>query len=84
VVAPVGLLFYTGDVIPELRGELLVCGFNESKIFRVTLGVNGRFAQTVIPLDVPDQADLCRVAIAQGPDGWIYTSTINSIQRIGR
>ena len=84
VVAPVGLLFYTGDLMPEFVGELLVCGFNQSQIFRVALDDNGRFARTVTPLEIPNQPELCRVAIIQGPDGWIYTSTINSIQRIGR
>ncbi len=84
VVAPVGLLFYTGDVMPEFQGELLVCGFNQSQIFRVVLDENGRFAQTVTPIKISGQDDLCRVAIIQGPNGWIYTSTINSIQRIGR
>ena len=84
VVAPVGLTFYTAELMPELQGDLLVCGHNEQKIFQLGVGENGRNIQSVTTLSFPDVSELCRVAIVQGPDGWLYTATAIKILRIGR
>lgn len=84
VVAPVGMTFYTGELMPELQGDLLVCGFNLQQIFQMEVEGNGRSIQSVTPFTIPDVTNLCRVAITQGPDGWLYTATNASILRIGR
>jgi glucose/arabinose dehydrogenase len=84
IIAPAGLLFYTGDLLPEFKGDLLVCAHNESKIWHLRLAANGRAVREIKELEVPGQWELCRVTLTQGPDGWIYTATANRLQRIGR
>jgi glucose/arabinose dehydrogenase len=77
-------MFYTGDLMPEFQGDLLICGHNESNIFHARLTSNGRSIREIKPIEIPDQYELCRVALAQSPDGWIYTATADRILRIGR
>jgi len=84
IVAPADLMFYTGDLMPEFKGDLLVCGHNESKIFHIRLTGNGRSVREMKTIEIPNQYELCRVALTQGPDGWIYTATADRIYRIGR
>ncbi len=84
VVAPADLIFYTGDLMPEFKGDLLVCGHNESKIIHVRLTGNGRAVREINSIEIADQYELCRVSLTQGPDGWIYTATADRILRIGR
>ncbi len=84
VVAPTDLIFYTGDIMPEFKGDLLVCAHNESKIFHVRLTENGRSVRGVSSIDISGQNELCRVTLTEGPDGWIYTATARFIHRIGR
>ena len=83
-IAPAGMIFYTGGLIPELNGDLLLCGFNSAHMYQLTLSVDGRQVDNVAVVQVADRDDFCRIAILQGPDGWIYTSTHNTIYRIGR
>ena len=84
VVAPAGLIFYTGDLLPEFQGDLLVCGHNESKLFHLRLTRDGRALRQIQTVAVPGQVELCRIALTQGPDGWIYATTSSSLHRIGR
>jgi len=35
-------------------------------------------------IEIPNQYELCRITLTAGPDGWIYTTTGDRIQRIGR
>ena len=84
VVAPADLMFYSGTLLNEFQGDLLVCGFNESKLFHFHLNRDGRSVASVTPVDIPGVDELCRVSIVQGPDGWIYASTSHELHRIGR
>ena len=84
VVAPADLMFYTGDLLPEFKGDLLVCGHNESKLFHLRLTGDGRAVRELTSVDIPNEYELCRVTLTQGPDGWIYSATGDRIQRIGR
>ncbi len=77
-------MFYTGSVMPEFQGDLLVCAHNESKIFHMRLTGNGRGVREISSIDIPGRHELCRVTLTQGPDGWIYTATATYIHRIGR
>ncbi len=83
-IAPAGLLFYTGQVIPEWRGGLLVCSFNDLDLWLLRLSRNGRAVQSASVVSVPEMEYSCRVDIEQGPDGWLYTTTDSTIFRIGR
>lgn len=84
VVAPADMMFYTGDLLPEFKGNLLVCGHNESKLFHIRLTGDGRAVREVNSVEIPGIYELCRVTLAQGPDGWVYTAAGDHIQRIGR
>jgi glucose/arabinose dehydrogenase len=84
VVAPAGLMFYTGDLLPEFKGDLLVCAFNQSQLYHFKLSENGRSVRDVSLINIPTKTNLCRVALTQGPDGWIYASISDHILRIGR
>jgi glucose/arabinose dehydrogenase len=84
VVAPADLMFYTNDLMPEFKGDLLVCVHNESTIVHIRLTGNGRAVRELETIEIPDQYELCRVTLTQGPDGWIYTATADRIHRIGR
>lgn len=84
VVAPAGMTFYTGERLPEFKGDLLVCGFNIRTLFHITLAENGRSVSDVDPVEIPGMEVACRVGVVQGPDGWLYTTTDAAIYRIGR
>lgn len=82
--APATLLFYQGTRIPEWDGKVLICGFNRQELYVVTLTKDGQSVQTmeqanILGLDFP-----CRVALVEGPDGWVYAAGESSIFRIGR
>ena len=84
IIAPADLMFYTADLMPEFKGDLLVCAHNESKLIHIRLTENGRAVREVNTIEIPDKYELCRITLTQGPDGWIYTATTDRIQRIGR
>lgn len=85
--SPVGMLFYTGDVIPEWKNDLMMCAFNRRELHHFTLSADGRTVDDVEIIRLPDFNEMgytCRVALAQGPDGWLYFSTETAIHRMGR
>jgi glucose/arabinose dehydrogenase len=84
VIAPAGILYYSGEVMPELSGDLVLCAHNEMKLWHLNLSEDGRALRRASTLSVPGMDYACRVALAQGPDGWIYTSLEGRIYRIGR
>ncbi len=84
VIAPADIMFYTGDLIPEFKGDLLLCAHNESKLLHIRLTENGRAVREIKPVEIAGQYELCRVALTQGPDGWIYSADTDRIVRIGR
>ncbi len=83
-IAPSGLMFYTGQRIPEFTGRLLVCGININQVHILTLGQDGRSVIADDILEIDNQQSFCQAALAQGPDGWLYTATAGKIFRIGR
>jgi glucose/arabinose dehydrogenase len=73
-----GLAFYTGDLLPQYKNDLLFCTFGSSRLIRLRL---------VAPdYDRIEQEELlsneCSLDVVTGPDGAIYFSTINKIQRL--
>ncbi len=75
-----GLAFYRGDQLPEYRGDLFFCLWNAGALRRVRLAAPEyeRIEQT------EDLAVDCRLDVANGPDGALYTAGITSISRLGR
>ncbi len=67
-IAPSGMVFYTGDVYPEWKGDLLVSALAGSKVQRVDLE-NGRVKGEHAYFE--DERMRFR-DIEQGPDGYLY------------
>lgn len=80
VIAPSGLLFYTGDAIPGWRGSLLIGSLSPGGLVRLEL-TDGRVTReerylTELRERIRD--------VAQGPDGLVYVVTDNSDGRVLR
>jgi glucose/arabinose dehydrogenase len=84
VIAPANVIYYTGQAMPELQGDLILCGHNEMKLWHLSLSDDGRSLRRAVKLNVPGMDYACRVALAQGPEGWIYSALDGQIYRIGR
>jgi glucose/arabinose dehydrogenase len=80
VIAPSGLLFYTGDAIPDWKGSLLIGSLRPGLLVRLDLA-EGRVAQEERYL--ADLAERIR-DVRQGPDGHPYLLTDRSDGRILR
>lgn len=69
VIAASGMAFYTGDLFPSWRGNLLVGGLVAEAVVRLTLEGNRVTAEERIPLGA-------RVRdVRMGPDGAVYVLT---------
>ena len=79
-IGPTGLTFYTGDQLPQLRGDLFFCAMNTGELTRLRLG--GADRKTVESGEVV--VNNCHLDVVNGPDGALYYSTINQILRLGR
>jgi aldose sugar dehydrogenase len=66
VIAPSGMAFYTGDVIPSWKGNLLIGGLVARGVVRLTLSGEQVMAEERIPLGgrIRD--------VRQGADGAVY------------
>ena len=82
-IAPTGMLFYTGDILPELNGHLLMCAFNSGQIYRIELSEDGETVTDATGLRLGDLGPYCQLDLAQGADGSLYTATTSFILRIG-
>lgn len=80
VIAPSGLLFYTGDGIPDWKGSLLIGSLRPGLLVRLRLA-NGRVVQEDRYLGDLDE----RIRdVRQGPDGFPYLLTDRDDGRILR
>lgn len=71
VIAPSGMVFYTGDAIPEWKGSILVGSLNPGALVRLTLE-NGRVTREERYLGELG----ARIRdVQQGPDGFVYLVT---------
>ena len=75
-----GLAFYVGQQLTEYRGDLFFCLWNSGLLRRVRLASPEyeRIEQT------EDLAVDCRLDVANGPDGALYTAGLTRISRLGR
>ena len=73
-----GLAFYTGDLFPQYKNDLLFCTFATSRLIRLRLSTPD--------YDRLDHEELlaedCHLDPATGPDGAIYYSSVNRVQRL--
>ena len=69
VIAPSGMVFYTGDAFPVWQGDLFVGGLASNKVVRLVFDGNRVAAEEWLPINA-------RVRdVKQGPDGALYLVT---------
>ena len=69
---------YSGDLLPQYKYDLLFCTASTSHLFRFRLAPPAY--DQVLEQEV--LSDECTLDVASGPDGAIYFSTVNRIQRL--
>jgi glucose/arabinose dehydrogenase len=70
-IAPSGMMFYTGNLFPDWRGNLFVGGLEAKALVRLVLDKNEVVAEERLLLD---RKEAIR-DIRQGPDGAVYLLT---------
>lgn len=73
-IAPSGLAFYTGDALPDWKGNLFVGALAGTALWRLTLDGNAVIARERL---LADRGERIR-DVRQGPDGWLYLLTDSS------
>jgi glucose/arabinose dehydrogenase len=79
-IGPTGLTFYTGDQIPQYRGDLFFCAVNTGALTRLRL--SSADYQTVEGSEVI--ANNCHLDVTNGLDGRLYYASVSQILRLGR
>jgi aldose sugar dehydrogenase len=79
-IAPSGMAFYTGDVIPEWKGSLFVGALAGMMLVRLTLEGNKVTGEERLFQDLDERIR----DVLQGPDGALYIATDNDPGRILR
>jgi glucose/arabinose dehydrogenase len=80
VIAPSGMVFYTGDVFPNWKGDILIGSLRPGALVRLTMK-DGTVARETRYLGDLDE----RIRdVRQGPDGMIYLVTDNRNGRVLR
>jgi glucose/arabinose dehydrogenase len=80
-IGPTGMTFYTGDQLPQFKGDLFWCAFNTFTMTRMRLG-GASFDQVVGAQDVVKD---CSLDVVNGPDGALYySSAAGKIFRLGQ
>lgn len=70
VIAPSGMIFYTGDLFPAWRGNIFVGGLESQKLVRLVLDGDRVVGEEWL---LQDQDERIR-DVGQGPDGAIYVA----------
>jgi glucose/arabinose dehydrogenase len=68
VIAPSGMIFYSGDLVPEWKGDIFVGGMSSTKLVRLKLENDRVVGEEWL---LTDRASRIR-DVKQGPDGAIY------------
>ncbi|MBX5463445.1 MAG: PQQ-dependent sugar dehydrogenase [Steroidobacteraceae bacterium] len=68
VIAPSGMMFYTGDLFPEWQGDLFVGGLGSTKLVRLKLENDRVIGEEWL---LQDRGSRIR-DVKQGPDGAVY------------
>lgn len=71
-VAPTGLTFYRGDLIPEWKNDLFMCAFKDGSTALHHFKLNA--ARTAIISHTIIAGTKCRTDVLTGPDGALYYS----------
>ena len=77
-IGPSGMAFYTGDVFPMWKGDLLVGSLTSQHLVRLVLKGERVAAEEKLLLDLKQRIRDVR----QGPDGAVYVLAGNSLLRL--
>jgi len=67
-IAPCGMIFYTGDMFPEWKGNLLIGGMAAKSLIRLVLDGDKVVAEEHLLKDLNQRVR----EVQQGPDGALY------------
>ncbi len=81
VIAPSGMLFYTGDLFPAWKGNLFIGGMVTTNLVRLTVKGERVIDEERLLKDMQPNAERIR-DVEQGPDGAIYLLTDNEKGRL--
>jgi glucose/arabinose dehydrogenase len=77
-IAPTGITFYTGDLIPEWKNDLFMCAFKDGSTglhhFKLNAARTAIVSHTILSDTVTHQPIQCRTDVLTGPDGALYYS----------
>jgi aldose sugar dehydrogenase len=81
VIAPSGMLFYTGQLFPAWRGSIFIGGMGSLNLVRLTLKGEQVTGEERLLQDLQPQRERIR-DVEQGPDGALYLLTDNAMGRV--
>ena len=79
-IAPSGMAFYTGDALPDWKGNVFVGALAGTALWRLTLADNTVTARERL---LASRGERIR-DVRQGPDGWLYVLTDGSNAKLLR
>lgn len=81
VIAPSGMLFYTGDLFPAWKGSVFIGGLVTTNLVRLDIKDNRVVGEERLLKDLQPKAERIR-DVRQGPEGAIYVITDNPQGRV--
>ena len=81
VIAPSGMVFYTGDLFPAWKGNLFIGGLGSTNLVRLTIDGERVVDEERLLTDLKPTRERIR-DVRQGPDGALYLVTDNAAGRI--
>jgi len=81
VIAPSGMLFYTGDLFPAWKGDLFIGGLASTNLVRLTIKGERVVDEERLLKDLQPAPERIR-DVEQGPDGALYLLTDNEQGRV--
>jgi glucose/arabinose dehydrogenase len=81
VIAPSGMVFYTGKLFPAWQNSLFIGGMGSTNLVRLTLKGENVVGEERLLQDLQPQRERIR-DVVQGPDGALYLVTDNAKGRI--
>ncbi|HQX80656.1 MAG TPA: PQQ-dependent sugar dehydrogenase [Vicinamibacterales bacterium] len=81
VIAPSGMMFYTGNLFPAWRGSLFIGGLATTNLVRLDIKGDRVVSEERLLKDLQPKAERIR-DVRQGPEGAIYVLTDNPQGRI--
>ena len=81
VIAPSGMVFYTGDLFPAWKGNLFIGGLGSTNLVRLTIKGERVVDEERLLTDLQPQRERIR-DVDQGPDGALYVITDSKAGRL--